>query len=84
MLLSRDAAHLENVNEIRIEDHLQREINVNEVEVLEAQAVEEYLGCQQLFTADVYRVLGEIKRVPKRDVAGGELDLRSESLFSAR
>ena len=81
MLLPGDAAHLEDVNEIGVKLHLNHEIDVREIEVLEVQPIEEDLGCQQLFATDMDRVLRQIERVTKRNVAGGELDLRGERLL---
>ena len=43
MFLPGYAAHLEDVYEVRIEENFQREIDVDEIEVLEGKAVEENL-----------------------------------------
>src|SRR5262249_49599809 len=81
MLLPRHPAHLKNVYEVCVEEHLQREVDVYEIEVLEAQTIKKNLGSQQLLTPDMYRVLRKVKGITQRDVAGRELNLRGKGLL---
>ena len=81
VLLARHAAHLEDVDEVGIEQQFNREVDRRQIEILEGHAVEENLRRQQLLAADVDRVLRKVEGIAQRDVAGGQLDLRGKGLL---
>src|SRR6478609_11652678 len=80
-LFPRYAAHLKDIHEIGFVSQFDVELKLMEVKILKRKIVEERFGRKQLFTANVYRVLGNLIRLPHGALAGGELNLRSEGLF---
>ena len=82
-MLAGNAANLENIDEVGIEHEFDGEVDRRHVEVFEAEAIEKNIGRQQLFAADVDRVLRQVEGVAQGDVAGGELDLRGKGLLVA-
>ena len=84
MLLASYAADLEDIDEVSIKQDLDREVDRSEVEVFEGEPVEEDFRRQQLFAANVDRVLRQIKGITQTDVAGGQFYARGKCLLRSR
>ena len=80
---SGDAANLKDVDEVSIENQIDRQVDGRHVEVFEAEAIEKNIRAQQLFAANVDRVLRQIEGIAQGDVAGCELDLGGKGLLGA-
>ena len=84
MFLAGHAAYLKHIDEIGVEQDFHRKVHRRQVKVLEGHAVEKNLRREQLFAANVDRVLWQVKGIAQRDVAGSQLDLRGERLLCRR